>query len=149
MSCDPNFAFTIDGHNMTIIEASAESLTVDSIQICVYIHPCCKSMFSAAGQRYSLILTADQTVEDYWIRTAANGATLEFDNEILRYVGADDIDPSTNATTATAALVETDLHPLGATAVPGTAVAGARKQEDSDPKPQAFSLALRRLAPFA
>ncbi|KAJ7866400.1 laccase [Mycena olivaceomarginata] len=118
MSCDPNFIFTIDGHTMTIIEAdgvNTEPLTVDSIQI-------------YAGQRYSFVLTADQAVDNYWIRTVANGGTAGFDNginsAILRYVGANDTDPTTNATTATAALVETDLHPLVATAVPGTAVAG-------------------------
>ncbi|KAJ7439779.1 laccase [Mycena latifolia] len=118
MSCDPNFTFTIDGHNMTIIEADSvntEPLTVDSIQI-------------FAGQRYSFILTADQAVDNYWIRTVANGGTSGFDNginsAILRYVGADEVDPTTNATTATAELVETDLRPLVATAVPGTAVAG-------------------------
>ncbi|KAJ7720366.1 laccase [Mycena maculata] len=93
-SCDPNFIFTIDGHNMTIIEAdgtNTEPLTY-------------------AGQRYSFVLTADQDVDHYWIRTVANGGTTGFDNginsAILRY------------------LVETDLHPLVATAVPGTAVAG-------------------------
>jgi hypothetical protein len=67
-------------------------------------------------------------VDNYWIRTVANGGTAGFDNginsAILRYVGANETDPTTNATTATAALVETDLHPLVATAVPGTAVAG-------------------------
>jgi iron transport multicopper oxidase len=84
--------------------------------------------WSDAGQRYSFVLTADQAVDNYWIRTVANGGTAGFDNginsAILRYVGANDTDPTTNATTATAALVETDLHPLVATAVPGTAVAG-------------------------
>jgi iron transport multicopper oxidase len=73
-------------------------------------------------------LTADQAVDNYWIRTVANGGTAGFDNginsAILRYVGANETDPTTNATTATAALVETDLRPLVATAVPGTAVAG-------------------------
>ncbi|TFK49625.1 hypothetical protein OE88DRAFT_1736628 [Heliocybe sulcata] len=42
MSCDPNFTFSIDGHNMTIIEVDGvnhQPLTVDSIQI-------------LAGQRY-------------------------------------------------------------------------------------------------
>ncbi|KAJ7478293.1 laccase [Mycena latifolia] len=118
MACDPNFIFTIDGHTMTIIEADSvntEPLTVDAIQI-------------YAGQRYSFVLTADQTVDNYWIRTVANGGTAGFDNginsAILRYVGADDVDPSTNATTSTAPLVETDLRPLVPTAVPGTAVAG-------------------------
>ncbi|KAJ7670600.1 laccase [Mycena polygramma] len=106
MSCDPNFIFTIDGHTMTIIEAdgvNTEPLTVDSIQI-------------------------TPTVDNYWIRTVADGGTTGFDNginsAILRYVGANETDPTTNVTTATAALVETDLRPLVATAVPGTAVAG-------------------------
>ncbi|KAJ7106687.1 laccase [Mycena epipterygia] len=118
MSCDPNFTFTIDSHTFTIIEVDSvnvEPLTVDSIQI-------------FAGQRYSFVLNADQTVDNYWIRTVANGGTSGFDNginsAILRYVGAADIDPTTNATTAAAPMVETDLHPLVATAVPGTAVAG-------------------------
>ncbi|KAJ7642929.1 yellow laccase [Mycena rosella] len=108
MSCDPNFTFSIDGHTMTIIEVDSvnvQPLTVDSIQI-------------FAGQRYSFVLTADQTVDNYFIRTVANGGTVGFDNgintAILRYVGADEVDPTTN----------TDLHPLVATAVPGTAVAG-------------------------
>ncbi|KAJ7438622.1 laccase [Mycena galericulata] len=118
ISCDPNFIFTIDGHNMTIIEAdgvNTQPLTVDSIQI-------------FAGQRYSFVLTANQPVDNYWIRTVADGGTTGFDNginsAILRYVGANDTDPATNATNSTAPLVETDLHPLVATAVPGTAVAG-------------------------
>lgn len=36
ISCDPNFTFSIDGHNMTIIEVdgnNVEPLVVDSIQI--------------------------------------------------------------------------------------------------------------------
>ncbi|KAJ6459068.1 laccase [Mycena sanguinolenta] len=118
MSCDPNFIFTIDGHDFTIIEVdgvNSQPLVVDSIQI-------------FAGQRYSFVLNANQTVDNYWIRTVANGGTAGFDNginsAILRYVGANDTDPTTNATTATAALVETDLHPLVATAVPGTAEVG-------------------------
>ncbi|KAF7360060.1 Laccase 2 [Mycena venus] len=118
ISCDPNFIFTIDGHNMTIIEAdgvNTEPLTVDSIQI-------------FAGQRYSFVLNANQPEDNYWIRTVANGGTAGFDNginsAILRYVGANETDPTTNQTTSTAPLVETDLHPLVATAVPGSPVAG-------------------------
>ncbi|KAJ7662306.1 yellow laccase [Mycena rosella] len=98
MSCDPNFTFSIDGHTMTIIEVDSvnvQPLTVDSIQISLLVRP-----------------HRDQTVDNYFIRTVANGGTVGFDNgintAILRYVGAD----------------ETDLHPLVATAVPGTAVAG-------------------------
>ena len=36
ISCDPNFNFTIDGHNLTIIEVDGENhqpLVVDSLQI--------------------------------------------------------------------------------------------------------------------
>jgi len=36
MSCDPNFIFSIDGHNMTIIEVDGvnhKPLVVDSLQI--------------------------------------------------------------------------------------------------------------------
>ncbi|KAJ7080204.1 laccase-4 [Mycena belliarum] len=118
MACDPNFIFTIDNHNMTVIEADSvatEPLAVDSIQI-------------FAGQRYSFVLNADQPVNNYWIRTVANSGTSGFDNginsAILRYVGADEVDPTTNQTTATAPLVETDLRPLVPSAVPGTAVSG-------------------------
>ena len=47
MACDPNFTFSIDGHNMTVIEADAvnhEPVVVDSIQI-------------YAGQRYSFVVS--------------------------------------------------------------------------------------------
>lgn len=46
MSCDPNFNFTIDGHEMTVIEAdgvNTEPLRVEAIQI-------------FAAQRYSFIV---------------------------------------------------------------------------------------------
>ncbi|KAJ7921435.1 laccase [Mycena leptocephala] len=119
LSCDPNFIFTIDGHSFTIIEVDGvnhEPLTVDSIQI-------------YAGQRYSFVLTANQPINNYWIRTVANGGTAGFDNginsAILRYVGAAVVDPATNATTAVAPLVETNLHPLVAMPVPGTHAVGA------------------------
>ncbi|KAK7042868.1 multicopper oxidase/laccase [Favolaschia claudopus] len=118
LSCDPNFIFTIDGHNFTVIEVdgiNVQPLVVDSIQI-------------YAGQRYSFVLNADQTPGNYWIRTVANGGTAGFDNginsAILRYSGQDDVDPTTNQTTSVIPLVETDLHPLTATPVPGTLEVG-------------------------
>ena len=46
IACEPNYNFTIDGHNMTIIEADGEytePLTVDFIQI-------------FAAQRYSFVV---------------------------------------------------------------------------------------------
>ncbi|KAJ7242473.1 laccase 1 [Mycena rebaudengoi] len=118
VSCDPNFTVTIDGHNMTIIEVDSENvqpLTVDSIQI-------------FAGMRYSFVLNADQAVDNYWIRSVANGGTQGFANginsAILRYVGAAEVDPVTEITTSTTPLVETDLHPLNPPGVPGLPVSG-------------------------
>jgi iron transport multicopper oxidase len=58
-SCDPNYIFSIDGHNFTVIEVDGvnhQKLPVDSLQI-------------FAGQRYSVILTANQAVGNYCKRT--------------------------------------------------------------------------------
>ncbi len=47
LSCDPNYTFSVDGHNMTVIEVDGietQSLTVNAIQI-----------FSA--QRYSFVVS--------------------------------------------------------------------------------------------
>jgi iron transport multicopper oxidase len=55
MSCGPTYNVSIDGHNMTIIEADGvetSPLTVDSFQI-----------FPA--QRYSVVVTADKPVDNY------------------------------------------------------------------------------------
>ena len=55
IACEPSYLFLIDGHNMTVIEADGvetESVTVDSLVI-------------YAGQRYSVVVTANQTVGNY------------------------------------------------------------------------------------
>ncbi|KAF7303940.1 Multicopper oxidase [Mycena indigotica] len=118
VSCDPNFIFSIDGHNMTVIEVDGVNhapLVVDSIQI-------------YAGQRYSFVLNANQNISNYWIRTVANAGTAGFDNginsAILRYSGAPIEDPSTPVTTSIIPLVETDLHPSVPSPVPGNPFAG-------------------------
>ncbi|KAI0955680.1 laccase [Taiwanofungus camphoratus] len=111
MSCDPNFLFSIDGHNMTIIEADGENtqpLLVDSIQI-------------FAAQRYSFILTATQPVNNYWIRAIADTQATPPGMAILRYVGAPHIDPNTNPVPSTNPLVESNLHPLIDPQAPGGA----------------------------
>ncbi|KAJ7314461.1 yellow laccase [Mycena albidolilacea] len=112
MSCDPNYIFSIDGHSMTIIEVDGvnhKPLTVDSLQI-------------FAGQRYSFVLNANQKVDNYWVRANPNLGLVGFDgginSAILRYVGAPTVEPKTNST-GTTALVETALHPLVQTPVPG------------------------------
>ncbi|KAJ6496186.1 yellow laccase [Mycena sanguinolenta] len=118
MSCDPNWIFSIEGHKFQIIEVDGvahQPLTVDSIQI-------------FAAQRYSFVLTANQKVDNYWIKAAPQfpGANEGFVNAtnsaILRYAGAPVADPSTDPTANSAStlpLVETALHPLVNTPVPG------------------------------
>ncbi|KAH9853245.1 laccase [Lenzites betulinus] len=118
ISCDPNYVFSIDGHNMTIIEVDAvnhEPLTVDSIQI-------------YAGQRYSFVLTADQDVDNYWIRALPSAGTVSFsggvNSAILRYSGASEVEPTTEEVTSTNPLVESSLVPLDDPAAPGDPVVG-------------------------
>ncbi|KAF7795688.1 hypothetical protein EIP86_006853 [Pleurotus ostreatoroseus] len=112
-------AFPIDGHNMTVIEVDGtnhEALTVDSLTI-------------YAGQRYSFILTADQAVDNYWIRAnPGTGITQGFaggiNSAILRYTGANETEPTTNETTSTNPLSESNLVPLTNAAAPGDPVVG-------------------------
>ncbi|KAJ7046141.1 laccase 2 precursor [Mycena alexandri] len=117
ISCDPNFNFTIDGHQMTIIEVDGvnhQPLTVDSIQI-------------FAGQRYSFVLNANQPVSNYWVRAQPNSGNTGFVNAtnsaILRYAGASTCDPTTSSTSKQP-LLETALHPLVPSIVPGKHVRG-------------------------
>jgi len=112
ISCDPNWKFSIDNHMMTIIEVdgtSAQPLDVDQIQI-------------FAGQRYSFVLNANQPVNNYWIRalpspqdTTDNGVN----SAILRYAGANITNPTTRDTSGKLPLIETNLHPLVSSPVPG------------------------------
>ncbi|KAJ3509349.1 hypothetical protein NLJ89_g5269 [Agrocybe chaxingu] len=116
-SCDPNHTFSIDGHTLTIIEVDTVNtvpLEVDSIQI-------------FAGQRYSFILNANQAASNYWIRSEPNVGTTGFDgginSAILRYSGAEAVDPETTSSTSNP-LLEQNLVPLDGAAAPGTAGVG-------------------------
>ncbi|KAG1888709.1 laccase [Suillus subluteus] len=119
MSCDPNYLFSIDGHNMTVIEAdgqATEPLEVDQLQI-------------FAGQRYSVVLIADQPTDNYWVRSLPDTANASFvggtNSAILRYQGAPQVEPTTVNTTSTNPLVETNLHALIDPAAPGIPEYGA------------------------
>ncbi|KAJ7488979.1 laccase 3 [Mycena latifolia] len=118
MSCEPNFVFSIDGHEMTVIEADGVStapLVVDSIQIHV-------------GQRYSFVLNANKKIDNYWIRSVPNFGDTSFaggvNSAILRYLLADESEPRTKNTTSKKPLLETALHPLKPVPVPGKPVVG-------------------------
>jgi len=117
MSCEPSFNFAIDNHMMTVIEADGQytqPLVVDNIQI-------------FPGQRYSVIVTANQPVGNYWLRANPDArAQPGFDNlrnlAILRYSGAPNANPTVNPaapTTANKPLNEYDLHSLLNPSAPG------------------------------
>lgn len=113
MTCDPNFLFSIDGHNFTVIEADGvltEPLVVDELRI-------------FAGQRYSVVLVADKPVDNYWIRSLPSTTNASFEggtnSAILRYKGASKVDPITTTTAAKNPLKEEDLHPLINPGAPG------------------------------
>lgn len=79
----------------------------------------------SAAQRYSFILNATQKADNYWIRAQPTlpGSNTGFANAInsaiLRYAGARVADPTTSAGASTLPLLETNLHPLVQTPVPG------------------------------
>nr|WGJ61553.1 laccase 12 precursor [Cerrena unicolor] len=113
LSCEPNHVFSIDNHDMTIIEVdgvNSKPLKVDSIQI-------------FAGQRYSFILNANKAVGNYWVRVDPNvgpaGFTGGINSAILRYHGAAVAEPTTIQKKSTKPLKEQNLHPLVRTPVPG------------------------------
>ena len=98
---------------MKVIEADGENtkpLVVDNFQI-------------HAGQRYSVIVKADQPVGNYWIRSNPDArAQPGFDGNrnlaIFRYAGAPNADPATTST-ANKPLNEYDLHALHHQFAPG------------------------------
>ncbi|KAI0720117.1 laccase [Cerioporus squamosus] len=114
MSCDPNYVFSIDNHDLTIIETdgiNTKPHVVDSIQI-------------FAAQRYSFVLNANQNASNYWVRANPNFGTTGFadgvNSAILRYDGAPVAEPAPiDPPGSVKPLVETDLHPLASMPVPG------------------------------
>lgn len=124
LSCDPFYTFSIDGHGMTVIEAdgiNTQPLIVNNITI-------------FAGQRYSFILNANQTVGNYWIRAEPRagidggipGYAGGINSAILRYTGAPVADPTTSIWSGTSVipLEEGNLVPLTNPAAPGSPFPG-------------------------
>jgi iron transport multicopper oxidase len=113
ISCDPSYTFSIDGHRLTIIEADGENtkpLTVDSIHIftgketAIASKMRLTSLPASLGQRYSVVVTANQTVDNYWIRALPlnsqgqlpQGFPGGVNSAILRYKGARTAEPTTH-----------------------------------------------------
>ncbi|KAG5725324.1 Laccase [Termitomyces sp. T112] len=140
LACDAPFNFTIHGHKMTIIETDGESTTplvVDSLWI-------------YAGQRYSVIVHANQTIGNYWIRADPlfPRGYPGFDNgrnsAILRYAGAPEADPETTDN-STQPLNEDDLNSIESPQPPGKPELGGadsviKIKPTWDPKTSLFSI---------
>ncbi|PAV19801.1 laccase [Pyrrhoderma noxium] len=119
-SCLPGYLFSIDQHNLTVIETDGvetQPYTIDTIEI-------------EPAQRYSVIVTADKPVDNYWIRaipvrgdgnpTTAGGVN----SAILRYDGAPASDPNSTAVANPVQLNEADVVPLINPGAPGLPVPG-------------------------
>ena len=108
----PSYIFT---WYKTIIEAdgvNTETLVADSIHI-----------FTA--QRYSIILEANQTIGNYWIRSQPVDTTVidGINMAVLRYDTAPPNEPTTTSDLRNP-MLETNLHPLENPGAPGGAAPG-------------------------
>ncbi|KAF5352605.1 hypothetical protein D9756_006314 [Leucocoprinus leucothites] len=111
------FTVSIDNHDMTVIAADGTNTRPLTV----------KKMEMLAGQRYDVVVKADQAVGNYWFNAPFVGgnpannlhqnATLS--RAIIRYAGAPKVDPTTPMTAGPddGALVEADLRPLVPTRV--------------------------------
>ncbi|KAG8840014.1 hypothetical protein FRC20_005838 [Serendipita sp. 405] len=104
------FNFQISGHTLTVIEADGENhvpLTVDRLLL-------------QPGQRYSVVVEANQAVDNYWIRAPmaartpnpapTNWATDSDNvNAVLHYVGAADAEPTTTPPALSGDVVEINI----------------------------------------
>lgn len=113
LSCDPSYNFTIDDHTMTIIEADGVETvpeTVDRLPV-------------FAGQRYSVIVHANQPVANYWVRAQPNLGNQSFvdglNQAILRYKGAPEEDPTSSPGPSVLPFNEAKLASLMSIPVPG------------------------------
>ena len=94
-SVDNHFRVSLDNHNLTVIQADFVPTIPYSAQW----------LFIGIGERYDVIVNANQAVDNYWFRAevmTACGANANNGNikSIFSYVGAVDANPTTPGTTA-------------------------------------------------
>lgn len=115
-SVDNHFRVHLDGHNMTIIQA--DFVAVEPQEVDWYPPSSMRAtgfenlltflsrLFIAIGQRYDVLITADQEVDNYWFRAEPQeecGQNWNSGNilSIFSYEGSADSDPSTTGTSYT------------------------------------------------
>jgi len=89
---DTHFKLSLDGHNMTVIAMDFVPVIPFSIQV----------LDIAMGQRYDVIIEADQTATNYWFRSIPQSSCSENDSTndiraIVRYDNSSTADPTTTA----------------------------------------------------
>ncbi|KAJ4465860.1 laccase [Lentinula lateritia] len=122
MSFDAFHGFSIDNHNLTIIEVDGINTLPHTVNF-IEIYP---------AQRYSFVLNANQPISNYRIRALSNtgvGAhnfTNSVNSAILRYVGAPEEEPQTSQPLSSDEVMfrEGDLHPLENRGAPGNPYPG-------------------------
>lgn len=91
-AADTHFKFTIDNHTLEVIATDF-----------VPIQPYAADVVSVAmGQRYDVIVTANATTDNYWLRAIAQTSCSDNDNAdnirgIVRYDSSSTADPTTSA----------------------------------------------------
>jgi hypothetical protein len=94
-SVDNHFRVSLDGHNITVIQA-------DFVPTVPYVTDW---LFIGIGERYDVIINANQAIDNYWFRAevmTACGANTNNGNiqSIFSYVGASSANPTSTGTTA-------------------------------------------------
>ncbi|KAF7370186.1 Laccase 2 [Mycena sanguinolenta] len=118
-SARSDFTVSVDNHTMTVIGADGVATEPHTVT----------EMLIHAGQRYDIVLTADQPVGNYWINTILSGGNAAHNlnlnatlgRGILRYEGAPNAEPTTPMTLGPAdpiILNEWELTPLDPVPVP-------------------------------
>lgn len=108
-SVDNHFMVSLDSHTFTVI-------TSDFVPIKPYT---ADWIFIGIGQRYDVIITANQTIDNYWFRAEVQdeaGCGTNYNNgnikSIFSYTGASSGDPTSSATEYTQRCTdETELVP--------------------------------------
>ncbi|KAJ7742790.1 Cupredoxin [Mycena metata] len=118
MSGRSDFMISIDNHTMTVIQADGVATQPHTVS----------QLDMLAGQRYDVVVTANQPIGNYWINTVLGGGNparnlnlnVTLGRGILRYAGAPNAEPQTPMTLGpgTNILVEGDLAPLVPTRPP-------------------------------
>ncbi|KAG6836660.1 Laccase-1 [Arthromyces matolae] len=119
IACRPFFTFSVDNHNITMIEADGIEHDPTEVQNIDIYSGLTARLFGLAAQRYSVILNANQPVGNYWIRAPPTGGAPAGNPNfnpaltlaILRYKGARDEEPTT-VNPGGPKLLDEQMHPI-------------------------------------